>query len=64
MKRECGFTLTELMVIVARAPGSLGPGLRGDGFDVPPQVNLTNRVITHWQWQCDGRGIKQGYLSK
>jgi len=51
-------------VVFARARGSLGPGLRGGWIRCTPQVSWTNRVITNWQWQCDGRRIRQNYLPK
>ncbi|MFX1555473.1 MAG: prepilin-type N-terminal cleavage/methylation domain-containing protein [Promethearchaeota archaeon] len=51
-------------VIFAGARGSLGPGLRGEWIRCTPQVSWTNRVITSWQWQCDGGRIKRTYLPK
>lgn len=62
--RKGTYRITNNGVIFARARGSLGPGLRGGWIRCTPQVNLANRVITSWQWQCDSRRIRQRYLPK
>jgi len=48
--------------IVARARTRLGRGLRGGWIRCAPQVDGANRVITGWQWRCDGRRVKPSYI--
>jgi len=49
-------------VIFVRARAPLGQSLRGGWIRCTPQVDMGIRVITQWQWRCDGTRVKPGYL--
>jgi prepilin-type N-terminal cleavage/methylation domain-containing protein len=50
--------------LYARGLPPLGVVLRNGWVRCDAVFHLGNRVVTNWQWRCDGGRVKQSYLPK